>query len=646
MLAADRRQATASAVVPEGRVELAGRLAGDPVPADRGRTFAFEPTHLRGPGGWSEWSGPRLVVAGGNTGPEVAAGDRVRVVGSLGARSGTYRGDPVAGWMWAVTVDLIGPPSDPLFTAANLARRRIAAGLESFAGRPAAGLLAGFLIGDVRGLPDADREALQRSGLSHFVAVSGSNVALFLAGWWLVAGPLGWGPRRRAVLGLAGVVLFCVITRGEPSVVRASTMAGVALVGRLAGVPVSGWVALGTATCGLLLVSADLAVDLGFQLSVAATAGVLAGAGVFGGRRPRWLWTALGATLAAQAAVAPLLLVRIGTLPLAAPVANVLAAPLVGFATAVGGIGVLAGLDAVTASGLAAADLVLQVARVGADLPQLGPAGTMMVAGMGVLAWRRRLRPFVAIAGAAALGWTAMPHGGPPPVPEVVVLDVSQGDAVLLRDPGGAMVLIDGGPDPAVLRAALRRWGVHRIDLLVITDEHADHVAGLVGITGMADVGKVWRGPRSGELLDRVVAELWSAGVPVAVPEPGWRAAVGGFSVGVIGPVRRYASPNDESIVLWVEAAGRTVLLAGDVEAFAQADLGPRAADVMKVPHQGAATSDLEWLAASAPRVAVISVGPNDHGHPSPEVVAVLEAAGARVVRTDHHGDVVIRLGS
>ena len=125
----------------------------------------------------------------------------------------------------------------------------------------------------------------------------------------------------------------------------------------------------------------------------------------------------------------------------------------------------------------------------------------------------------------------------------------------------------------------------------------------------------------------------------------GWEAEIGAFRLEVLGPVRRYASPNDGSLVLRVTAGGVIVLLPGDVEAIAQADLGPLPADVLKVPHQGAATSDPEWLAASAAGVAVVSVGPNDFGHPAPEVVAILERAGVVIRRTDLEGDVVIGLG-
>jgi competence protein ComEC len=121
-------------------------------------------------------------------------------------------------------------------------------------------------------------------------------------------------------------------------------------------------------------------------------------------------------------------------------------------------------------------------------------------------------------------------------------------------------------------------------------------------------------------------------------------ARVGSFVIEVLGPLRRYESPNDGSLVLLVKAAGASVLFSGDIEAVAQAELGPLRADVLKVPHQGAATSTLGWLEASAPVIAVISVGPNTFGHPSDEVIATLETGGAEVRRTDEEGTIVIRL--
>jgi len=642
-LAAGRERDTLGAAVPTGRVVVAGTATGDAMAEGGGERFTLRPGYLLTEGSWAPWAGPRLAVVGPASG--VAAGERVMVAGRLEPASFHTRFGPVAGLVQAQTVQRLGPAGDPVFATGNFLRRRVLGGLSPFLPRASAGLLAGFLIGDESGLGDADREALRLSGLSHFVAVSGSNVALFLAAWWLAAGPLGWGPRRRAALGLAGLAVFVVATRWEPSVVRAATMAALVLVGRLAGRAVDGWTALGGSVALLLLASGELAGDAGFQLSVAATAGVLAGGGLWRERRPRWAWTALAATVSAQAAVAPLLLGHFGAVPLFAPLTNVVAAPLVAASTAAGGIGVLTGLRPLTGLGLLAADAVLAVARFGRDLPQLGWAGVGVGAAFAALALRPRLRPVVVLGAALAVGMMTLPAGGPPAQPEAVFLDVGQGDAALLWGPAGEVILVDGGPDPAVLRRALLRRGVGRIDLLVVTHGHADHLAGLAGLTEWAAVGRMWHSGQGGEAVEAVLGELAAAGVSVEVPAVGWHARVGAFSVEVLGPKRRYASPNDGSLVLRVTAAGTTVLLPGDIEAIAQAELGPLLADVLKVPHQGAATSDPAWLAASGSRVAVISVGPNDYGHPSPKVIAVLESAGTEVRRTDEEGDVVVRLG-
>jgi competence protein ComEC len=645
-LARSREDATLAAVVPEGPATIAGRVAEEPVPGLHGARILLEPTHVFRSDAWEAWRGPRLVAYPPAVG-SVTAGDSIVVAGTLQGEPQLVRGDPVAGRIAAAEVLEIFPASDPLFAAGNAVRDRIAANLTGREGNPAAVLLRGFLIGDVADLTARDHEALRRSGLSHFVAVSGSNVALFLAAWWIVLGPLGFDPRLRAGFGLAGLAVFTVVTRWEPSVIRAATMAGLVLGGTAAGMPLDTWTALGAAVTGLLLVSGDLAGEVGFQLSVAATAGVLAGARIFAGRRPSWAWTALAATISAQIAVAPLLLVHFGAVPLLSPLANLAAAPLVAAATTGGGIGVLVGIGPLVDLAVFGAGLVLRIARLAAGWPQLGPAGLAVAAAAAVAARNAAWRPFVVLGVGAVLLTGSLPVA-PPPVPTAVFLDVGQGDAILLLGPDGETVLVDGGPDEMRLLTGLRRYGVDRLDLLVLTHRHADHLRGLTELPGSLPIGAIWHSPDPdrGDLLPGILAAAAELGIPAAAPVPGDSATLGSFRIEVLGPLRRYASPNDGSLVLLVTAGDATLLLPGDIETFAQKELGPVPVDVLKVPHQGAATSDPDWLAATVGGIAVITVGSNDYGHPAPEIVALLREAGARVFRTDRDGDVVVRLAS
>jgi len=237
-------------------------------------------------------------------------------------------------------------------------------------------------------------------------------------------------------------------------------------------------------------------------------------------------------------------------------------------------------------------------------------------------------------------------RGSPVPDPGVIVLDVGQGDAILIYGGDDSYALVDGGPDALVLADRLRKYGVDRLDLVVLTHVHADHATGLTGLVGKISLGQVWMRtePHVTAALEGLTSALRDYGVPVVEPQVGEIFRLGSLSLVVEGPLRKYASPNDQSIVVTVLGSDRTMLLAGDIEAFAQGELSHLRADVLKVPHQGAATSDPEWLEEVGADLAVISVGTNQFGHPAEWVIEVLEESGAEVVRTDQVGDVVVPL--
>ncbi len=624
-----REVATLHADVPEQVHVLSGVAASDGAEAG----FAFLPSHVVLNGVFTPWRGPRLWV---RSGAAAEARQRIVVEGDVSAGGFRTRFGPVAGTISNAEVTVIGEPG--VFMSAGAALRRRVNRVFSDSG-PGPALVTGFLIGDTSNVSEADLESLRLSGLSHFVAVSGSNVALVVGGWWILAGLILVDGRWRAATSLVVLVIFVIATRWEPSVVRASVMAAIVLGGRIVGRPVAAWTAMGAAVAAIVVAAPELVASVGFQLSVAATAGVLTTTGTVQG----WLRTTATATVGAQLAVAPILLVHFGAVPLLAPAANVVAAPLVTGATVVGAIAAISGVGVAASVAGVLADGVTLVARAFAAGPQLGLTG---VVGMGlVVAVIRsaRWRP-LGIAVLSAVLVVSAADSRVPRRPEAVFLDVGQGDAVLLR--GGATVLIDGGPEESVLRQALRRHGVRRIDLAILSHPHSDHITGLMAALDSFVVGRLWY-PAYAE-ADPAIAELLSLaarhGVPAEAPPVGATAQVGPFKLEVLGPLRRYASVNDGSLVVAVSAGGPRLLASGDIETFAQHDLDPGRVDILKVPHQGAATSDLEWLRLHGGSIAVISVGPNSYGHPSAEVIDALVAGGSAVLRTDVEGDVTIPL--
>ncbi|WP_027946470.1 ComEC/Rec2 family competence protein [Amycolatopsis taiwanensis] len=548
----------------------------------------------------------------------------------------------------------------------------------------AAGLLPGLVAGDISGLSPQVQREFTAAGMSHLMAVSGSQFAIVAGVVLLLLRILRLGPRLSALLTGLALTGFVVFVGAEPSVLRAAVMGGVGLLAMALGRRRSALPALAIAVCVLVVFDPATAVSFGFTLSVLATGGLVLLAPRWAGaliRRgvPAGFADGLAIPVAAFVVTAPVIAGMAGAISVVSIVANILAAPVVAPATVLGVVAAMLSTFWPAAAGWSAwlagpeADWLVLLARHASRAPGAvlsWPSGwwggflALVAVGVLVLALHhRRLRVGLAVVLVcvllAVVPVQVIAPAWPPAHWSFVACDVGQGDAAVLAtaDPGRAVV-VDTGPEPGPADECLTRLGVDRVPLLVLSHLHADHIGGLDSVLAGRSVGAVAVGPgRMPGWAWRQVAEVTTRrGVPLLELAPGQRLDWPGLSVQVLGPrevsTRQLDDTdgtviNNASVVLKAVTAAGRVLLPGDVEFDAQGELlaadTDLHAEVLKVPHHGSRYSLPGFFAAVAPRIAVISVGAgNRYGHPSKSTVDTLTADGALVARTDSGGDTAV----
>jgi competence protein ComEC len=541
-----------------------------------------------------------------------------------------------------------------------------------------AGLLPGLIDGDTSGLSPVVAEQFRVAGLSHLVAVSGTNCSIVLG--CVVLGLRRCRTRRRLTVSAAGIALaaFVVIARPTPSVLRAAVMAGVGLGALAGGRPRQALPSLAACVLALLVWNPLLAGNASFAMSALATAAliVLAPAWADGLRRrrvPAVLAAPIAVAAAAHLVTAPIAAGLSGRLSVVAVPANVLAEPVVAIVTVLG----FAAAAFAAWLPLPAQLLIwtagwpcrwlLGVARFfgtapGAAVPWprgaggallLAAAGALLVAGL----HRPGLRAPIVGAGLVAaliqLPVRTITSAWPPGGTVLVACDVGQGDGLFVPLGGGRAIVVDTGPEPLAIDRCLRQFGIAEIPLLVLTHFHDDHIGGITGALHGRRVDRVLTSPLAEPIAGyrTVTAAFADSATQVAVARPGDHFSSGPALVDVLGPARAYhgtrSDPNNSSVVLRITVRGVRILMTGDAEVDAQAAMLAAGvdlrADVLKVPHHGSAYFDPSFLAAVGARVAVISVGAhNDYGHPAPSLLSELSHLRLSPARTDTGGDIAV----
>jgi len=667
---------------PGARVSVRGFVAATPTRS--GGTISVRVDTPRG----------RVLVEAPEPRGDLPIGREIDAVGSLRAAPPWEREylarNGIAEVLAAGRIRLTGRVRGGLAGAIDGIRDRAATALGRGTSQDAAALLRGFVLGEADRIDAATVSDFRRSGLAHLLAVSGENVLLLALLATPVLALLGVPLRARMIGLLALIALYVLVTGASPSIQRAGIMGAAGVVAALAGRPRSRWYAVLLAATATLVMNPRATGDPGWQLSFAAVIGLMLGAApvrdlLLGGARDpsalrRTLAEGAGVTISATLATAPLIAADFGVASLTTLPANLLAlpavAPVMWLGMIVSALGQIPGLPVAPLTALAGAlgGYVAQIAHwlgspawAQASVPEVGvPVLAVLYAALAVSCWlwlgflrrRRGIRPrgrgvllatACALVALAALAGSPGSATAPAPTPglRVEVLDVGQGDAILLDPAFGLPVLVDGGPPGDGIADKLHDAGVTHLAAAVVTHDQSDHAGGIEDLLGRMPIDHLVYGEPVPGLLALGRAR---GAAPLQVAD-GSEIDSGRLRLQFIWPPRalesraqaRSGDPNLSALVAVARWHRFAILLTADAEA-ADVPIAPGPIDVLKVAHHGSDDPGLaHLLEAARPRLAVISVGAdNSYGHPTASTLATLAAHGVPVERTDLDGTIEI----
>jgi len=692
-----------------GWVRLEGVVVGEPDEREYYTNLRVRAERLTLPGG-AELEVDGLALVKADRYPQRRFGDRVMVEGALEtppvledfsykdylARQGIHS------LVRRAEVTLLAErQASPVLHALFAFKRHAQSTIAAILPEPQAALLTGILLGVETGIPADLMDDFAATGTTHIIAISGFNITIVSGIFFGLARRL-FGKKRAFWIAAAGIAIYTVLVGASAAVVRAAVMGILYLLAMRLGRGTYAPASLAAAAFFMTLLNPHTLWDVGFQLSFAATVGLVLYTEPLESAFERALARitsaehaekivgliseALLVTMAAQIVAQPIILNIFGRLSLITLVTNFLILPVQQWVMIVGGLALLSGLifrplgQVVGWVAWVFLSYTIEVVRLTAWAPlasvPVKMAGWMVFAYYALLAgltwWftqakerRRELwRKFTAnvqtkvIVGTAAIllilaffFWRTLPDGKL----HVTFLDVGQGDAIFIQTPSGRQVLIDGGPSETQALAQLGRrmpfWD-RSIDLVLLTHPESDHVTGLIAVLERYQVDTVIFREMA---LDSATYERWLE-VVEAEKATVYRGETGlylaldeGLEMIVLHPgAELEEGANNNSIVTRLTYGQVSLLLTGDIEAQVEETLvgaireSPLRSTVLKVPHHGSCSSTTQrFLDAVDPEVVVISVGAdNRFGHPCGEV---LERLGdLPVYRTDEQGAVEV----
>lgn len=537
---------------------------------------------------------------------------------------------------------------------------------------PQAALLTGILLGIETGIPADLAKAFSATGTTHIIAISGFNISI-IAGLLSRLAQRLFGKRRAMPVALVGIIVYTILVGASAAVVRAAIMGCLYVIATHYGRQTEALTSLIAAATLMTLLNPQTLWDLGFQLSFAATLGLILYTPPLQSWFERLLSSALSpgtarravevlnealiVTLAAQITTLPIIVYHFRRLSLVTLLSNFLILSAQPGVMLWGGLATMAGLIWLPLGQtigwvawlfltytIRAVEITASVPYASLNLGHVSPGLVWLYYGLLAGAtlvsrkepsrlkslWRRltdRLSTKLLIAGlitASILVWVAvasLPDGKL----HVVFFDVGEGDAIFIETPRGQQILIDGGPSPTTLISALGRrmpfWD-RSLDLVILTHADDDHIAGLIPVLERYRVGRVLDSgyEHVSPMYERWLELIEEKGIPSHLARAGMRIGAGnGVELVVLHPgteLMQYtdADANNNSVVVRLVMGQVSFLLPGDIEKAAEdvlvASEQELTSTVLKVPHHGSSTSSSAvFLKAVNPELVVISVG-------------------------------------
>ncbi len=688
-------------------VTLEGVVVGEPDLRDQWVKLRLEARRLKVEGQWREVRGLALVHT--RRYPGYAYGDLLEVEGELETppefEAFSYKDYLAQQGIYTLLrypqIDRLAQgQGNPFYTALYVLKEKAQATIRALLPEPEASLLSGILLGRDSEIPRDLLDDFNRTQTTHIIVISGFNISI-VAGLLTYIGRSILGRNRSLYFALSGILLYTLLVGAGPSVVRAAIMGSLYIIATHLGRQAHALISLVVAAFFMTLLNPLTLWELGFQLSFAATLGLIlfvpSWQGWLVSRLDNLSWGVLSSglkilgesiivTLAAQIWVLPIILHNFRQFSLVSLLSNALIVPAQAGVMTLGGVATILGLIFRPLGQVVAwvawlplkwtVFVVETTARwpwaeleVGGFTAGLAGLcyGTLIAAPMikGLSPrerWQKALPRHIPVkvaigvlAIAALLVWLALftlPDGRL----RVSFLDVGQGDSILIESPSGHQIVVDGGPSPAAVTSALGKalpfWD-RSLDLVVLTHPQEDHLAGLIGVLERYQVGLLLDSGE--ECATDTCGRFWELvegkEIPYRKVEGGMRVELGdGVRIEILHPPSALlrgtpSDVNNNSVVIKVTMGRASLLLTGDIEEEGERALlasgQPLRSLVLKAPHHGAATSlTPPFLREVSPQLVIISVGENKFGHPAPETLAKLSSL--TTMRTDEEGTIEV----